>query len=150
MKRNLLALAVAGALALSLGGCDSLRAAAANAIAPGVAATVDTAVPANVQAPIANSVYAAGNFYTFADNVMTTTIKSGVLKISAAEANNLGALETKVYNALVALRAVEQGKDVTAALAVYNSAFGNLFNAASADGINLTPPISASTTGGGN
>lgn len=139
-----------GALVLfTMNGCATW--AALKSDAGGVLAKVgDTFVPASVQAPIANGVAAAENFYTAYVNVLTVAVnKRAVTKTQSAR---LAALDNKVYDALVVLRTDAQaGHDVTAALDLFNAAYGKLYTEAASDGMVLptTPPASpAAQTGG--
>lgn len=137
---KLMRLALALGLVLGLGACSVFQTLGTGLANTG-AAIGDQFVPSAAQAPIANTAAAAENFYT--GSVKSLTVANDQRVITIDQMNRLDALEGKVYAALVTVRTdVEQGKDVTAALAVFNAAYGNLFTEAKTDGVTL------STTGG--
>ncbi len=132
MKRMVL-IAGALALALSAGGCSAFHALGLDQVA---ASAADSSVPASVQAPVANTAAAAENLYTGSVKVLTTAANNKVLTLD--QINRIDPIENAVYNAIVTVRDdVKNGKDVSAALAIFNAAYGKLFTEAKADGVAL-------------
>lgn len=92
-------------------------------------------------APQANTVKAAELLYTAGDSGLAATIDQHA--ISKESATSIGALDNKVYAALVPLRqAAEAGNSAAlpALLAAYNAAFGNYYTTATSAGVAITVP----------
>jgi hypothetical protein len=140
MFRTLKGAVLCGFLSLTLSGCALFQSLGLGT-AQTVASAADPLVPPSVQAPIANSAAAAENLYTGSVKVLTAANNSHALTLD--QVNQIDPLENKVYDAIVAVRDdIRDKKDVSAALALFNTAYGNLFSAAKADGVALP------TTGG--
>lgn len=144
---------VAGAsLALALSGCAALDNLVHGDLPAAAASVGDTLVTPAVHAPIAKGAAAAEIFYTGSVIVLTAVIQAHT--VSQAQAADLGRLEMAVYNAIVAVRGhVQKGEDASAALDIFNAAYGKLYKAAAADGValpaNPNPPATAPSTSGG-
>lgn len=129
-------IAAAGGLVFALSGCTTVDALFNSGPAAAVATVADGYVPPSVTAPVANSVAAAQGFYTVAANVISKAITRGDL--SSAAVDRIDPIEQRVYDTLVAARKpAAAGQDATAALDVFNAAYGDLYKEAITDGIAL-------------
>lgn len=142
MKNRLLGMIAAASVAIMLSGCG-----AGSSLASLGDSILGPPTP-TVQAPIANSVAAAENLFTATDKALKAAVVAR--SISVDEATRLGNVETRVYGALVGLRAgVPAGKDVTALYDAYNGAFGDFYKDLVADGISVPIPATAVPAGAG-